>query len=194
MKLGPDFYLREDVTLIARELLGKVIFTRFDGLLTAGIISETEAYAGITDKASHAYNNRRTKRTEVMFQQGGKAYVYLCYGIHHLFNFVTNQKNIPHAILLRGFIPFSGIETMELRRGVKKKLKGFTDGPGKVSKALGINVAHSGLDLTGDKIWVEDRNFHVSKDEITIGPRIGVDYAGTDAQRPYRYLLTKSFT
>jgi DNA-3-methyladenine glycosylase len=194
MKLGLDFYLREDVTLIARELLGKVIFTRFDRVLTSGIISETEAYAGITDKASHAYNNRRTNRTDVMFQQGGKAYVYLCYGIHHLFNFVTNQEGVPHAILLRGIIPFSGVEIMEERRGIINKTIGFTDGPGKVSKAMGINVKHSGLDLTGNKIWVEDRNFQVSKDDIKIGPRIGVDYAGEDAQRPYRYLLTKSFT
>ena len=105
MKLKREFYLREDVVQIAKELLGKVLFTNIGGKITAGIITETEAYAGITDRASHAYNNRRTARTEVMYAVGGTSYVYLCYGIHHLFNVVTNKKDIPHAVLIRAIKP-----------------------------------------------------------------------------------------
>lgn len=202
MKLEKDFYLREDVVEISRELLGKYLFTKIDGELTAGIITETEAYAGETDKASHAYNNRRTKRTEVMFAEGGVSYVYLCYGIHHLFNVVTNFKNIPHAVLVRAIKPVEGIKTILQRRKLaystditeqvlsgKKKIAG---GPGTVSQALGIHTAHSGLDLTQNKIWIEDKGVAVKTTDITIGPRIGVDYAGEDAKLPYRFLINNA--
>jgi DNA-3-methyladenine glycosylase len=192
MKLNQEFYMRDSVTRIASDLLGKYIFTYIDNNLTAGIITETEAYAGITDKASHAYNNRRTARTEVMFASGGVAYVYLCYGVHHLFNIVTNQKDIPHAVLLRGIYPLNGIEIMEKRVGKKFNDTYFSDGPGKASKALGIKVIHSGESLIGDKIWIEDRDVQIGKKDYTQGPRIGVIYAGKDALLPYRYLLTNS--
>ena len=109
-KLAKDFYLRDDVIQISKELLGTYLFTKINNKITAGIITETEAYAGITDKASHAYNNRRTNRTEVMFAEGGVSYVYLCYGIHHLFNVVTNVKNVPHAVLIRAIKPIEGID------------------------------------------------------------------------------------
>ena len=108
--------MRKDVVGIARELLGKVVCTRIDGELTTALITETEAYAGVTDKASHAYGDRRTKRTEPMYSTGGVAYVYLCYGIHHLFNVVTNKKDVPHAILVRSGKPLSGIKLMLERR------------------------------------------------------------------------------
>ena len=121
---------------------------------------------------------------------GGVAYVYLCYGIHHLFNIVTNQKDVPHAVLLRGIYPVSGIATMEKRVGKKFKDKSFSDGPGKASKTLGINVIHSGENLSGKKIWIEDRDIHLNAEDYTQGPRIGVIYAGKDALLPYRYLLT----
>src|SRR5579871_5375593 len=98
-KIERSFYNRPDVVKIARELLGKILITEFDGKVTSGRIVETEAYAGEIDKASHAYNGRKTERTKVMYTTGGTAYVYLCYGIHHLFNIVTNKENIPHAIL-----------------------------------------------------------------------------------------------
>src|SRR5688572_7863163 len=101
MKLKRDFYTREDVVLVAKELLGKVLCTKWNGKTTSGIITETEAYEGITDRASHAYRGRRTERTEIMYSEGGTAYVYLCYGMHHLFNVVTNKKDIPHAVLIR---------------------------------------------------------------------------------------------
>ena len=189
MKLDQSFYKRPDVVQIAKDLIGKVIYTSFDGIITGGIITETEAYEGITDKASHAYNDRRTNRTEIMYGNGGFAYVYLCYGVHHLFNFVTNQQGIPHAVLLRGIYPFKGIPTMEKRVNKNVSQKGFSDGPGKLSKALAIKTNHTGLDLSGDKIWVEDNGISILKKEIIITPRIGVDYAGEDAALPYRFLI-----
>lgn len=189
MKLDKEFYSRSSVTQIAKELLGKVIYSKFHGKLTGGIITETEAYEGITDKASHAFNDRRTSRTEIMYNDGGLAYVYLCYGVHHLFNFVTNQKGIPHAVLLRGIYPTVGIQTMEKRTNKNSSQKGFSDGPGKLSKALAIKTTHTGLDLTGDKIWVEDEGITIKNEDIIVTPRIGVDYAGEDAALPYRFLI-----
>jgi len=189
MKLSKSFYIRDSVTFIAKELLGKYIFTLENKKLTGGIITETEAYAGAIDKASHAYNNRRTKRTEIMFAEGGVAYVYLCYGIHNLFNFVTNKQNIPDAILLRGIIPVEGIKIMEERMGRRMTAKGFCDGPGKVSKALNIKVADTGKSLTGNRVWVEDRGIKITENNILKLPRIGVDYAGKDAGLPYRFII-----
>jgi DNA-3-methyladenine glycosylase len=199
MKLEKDFYLHNDVVLLSKELLGKYLFTKIDGKLTAGIITETEAYAGIIDKASHAYNNRRTNRTEIMFAEGGISYVYLCYGIHHLFNVVTNVKDAPHAILVRAIKPLEGLKTILERRNIipkdeislfvrnnKKKISG---GPGIVSQALGIQTKHSGLTLTGNKIWIEDKGIKISKKDIIVGPRVGVDYAGEDAKLPYRFII-----
>ena len=194
--LPRSFYTRPDVVNIARELLGKVLYTCINGQVSAGIITETEAYAGITDKASHAYNNRRTPRTEIMYHTGGTAYVYLCYGIHSLFNIVTSVADQPHAVLIRGINPLQGVETMKLRSG-KTKI-GVQDGigPGKVARLLGIAVRHSGLDmcdetLAGDRIWVQDEGVTVQEDEIVTGPRIGIDYAGEDALLPYRFRITK---
>lgn len=199
MKLEKDFYLREDVVEISKELLGKYLFTKIDGKVTAGIITETEAYAGETDKASHAYNGRRTNRTEIMFAEGGMSYVYLCYGIHHLFNVVTNFKNTPHAVLVRAVKPIEGIKTILQRRKLEpsKELveqvvngkKNIAGGPGTVSQALGIQTIHTGLDLTQNKIWIEDKNIVVKPTDIIAGPRIGVDYAGEDAKLPYRFVI-----
>jgi DNA-3-methyladenine glycosylase len=197
MKILPrSFYQRENVVLIAKELLGKMLFSQFAGTLTGGIIMETEAYAGITDRASHAFGNRRTKRTEVMFFQGGTAYIYLCYGVHSLFNVVTNKKDVPDAVLIRAIKPVVGIELM-LKRSEKKSIdKNFGIGPGKVSKILGIHFSNSGMDLTKkpaeiseEGIWLEDTGSKIPPETIVIGPRIGVDYAGRDAFRPYRFRI-----
>ncbi len=193
--LEKSFYLQTDVVKVARSLLGKKLVTAFSGQLTSGLIVETEAYNGVTDRASHAYGGKITNRNEVMYSEGGVAYVYLCYGIHSLFNVVTNVCGIPHAILIRGIIPLEGKETM-LKRTVKKqpdKLMGT--GPGKVSKLLGIHYSHTGLSLTfnddhRDKplIWIEDHT-DVANSAIIASPRIGVDYAGEDALLPYRFCL-----
>lgn len=199
MKLEKDFYLREDVVQVSKDLLGKYLYTKFDGKLTAGIITETEAYAGEKDKASHAYNNRRTNRTEIMFAEGGVSYVYLCYGIHHLFNVVTNFKNQPHAVLIRAIKPVEGLKTILERRNIaatKENIKQICEqnkkiatGPGTLSQALGIKTIHTGLPLTGNKIWIEDKGILVSPNDITISTRIGVEYAKEDAKLPYRFII-----
>lgn len=182
--------MRDDVVQISKDLLGKYFFTDIDGKITAGIITETEAYAGAIDRASHAYGNRRTARTEIMFARGGTSYVYLCYGIHSLFNVVTNQEDVPHAVLIRGIKPIEGVETILARRKSKTLKKDLTIGPGKVSLALGINFKrHNNLSLLDDTIWIEDKGVKVNEKEITIGPRVGVDYAGDDALLPYRFQI-----
>jgi DNA-3-methyladenine glycosylase len=189
MKLPLSFYRRPDVVRISRELLGKVLVTRIGNKLTSGIITETEAYEGITDKASHAYGGKRTARTETMYAPGGTAYVYLCYGIHHLFNVVTNAEDIPHAVLIRAIQPLDGMATMLKRRGFTKPAPNLSAGPGTTSQALGIRVAHSGLSLLEGPVWIEDRGLIINKKDIVTGTRIGVDYAGKDAKKPYRFLI-----
>lgn len=188
-RLSKSFFLREDVVQLSHELLGKRLCTFIDGRYTSGIITETEAYAGVTDKASHAFGGRKTERTKTMFETGGTAYVYLCYGIHHLFNIVTNKKGIPHAILIRGIQAESGIEIMLDRRKKKKIDKTLSAGPGTVSQALGIQVRHSGISLHDETIWVEESGIIIPDESVYIGPRIGVDYAGEDAKLPYRFLV-----
>ena len=188
--LDRSFYDRTNVTKIARDLLGKIIVTNFDGQFTAGRIVETEAYNGAVDKASHAYGNRRTARTEVMFGEPGTAYVYLCYGIHHLFNVVTNKAGIPHAVLVRALEPIHGIDIM-LDRTRKQVLDNtLTRGPGNVSKALGIFTSHTGLDLMESDVRIVQDQFKVKKSAIGITTRIGVDYAGPDAFLPYRFIVS----
>ncbi len=184
-KLKRSFYLRDDVVAIARELLGKVLVTRFAEQTTSGVICETEAYAGPIDRASHAYGGRRTARNEVMYARGGTAYVYLCYGIHHLFNVVTHSAGTPHAVLIRAIHPLEGIDLMRERRGGTARLS--TGGPGTLTQALGIRTTHNGTDLLSDLIWIEDRSIAVPERSIIAGPRIGVDYAGEDALLPYRF-------
>lgn len=196
MIIAPEFYLREDVVLIARELLGKFLVTEFDGKLTSGIITETEAYAGVTDKASHAYGGRRTARTEIMYRVGGTAYIYLCYGVHSLFNVVTNKVGIPHAVLVRGIKPTEGLEIMQERRGKTNINPVFANGPGKVCKALGIHFSDTGRVLVKPEkggengIWIEDRGVIIDPKNVTSGPRVGVDYAGKDALLPYRFIFS----
>ena len=190
--LPREFYTRTDVVQIATELLGKVVYTSFNNQITAGIITETEAYAGVTDKASHAYNNRRTNRTEAMYRNGGTAYVYLCYGIHSLFNIVTSVEDDPHAVLIRGIEPLHGIEIMKVRAGKNTLEAGNGIGPGNVSKLLGIKVVHSKLNLCEDlsakrEIWIQDEEIKVLKSEIVSGPRVGVAYAAEDALLPFRF-------
>lgn len=192
-KLQRSFYADKDVVKLAKKLVGKRLCTIIDGKYTSGIITETEAYAGVTDKASHAYGGRLTERTKIMFDEPGTAYVYLCYGIHHLFNIVTNKKGIPHAILIRAIKPDEGIEYMMERRKKLKVDKTFSSGPGTVSQALGILTKHSGKSLLDNEIWVEETGIKIPEKEIVAGPRIGVDYAGEDAKLPYRFFVKGSF-
>lgn len=188
-KLPQSYYQSEDVESIAKSLIGKLLYSSIDGILTGGIITETEAYKGIEDKASHSYGGKRTNRTEVMYRNGGVTYVYLCYGIHYLLNVVTAGENIPHAVLIRGIYPIAGTKQMMIRTGKAKFDYNLTNGPGKVTKALGINMSHNAISYEGEQIWIEDSGILVTKDEIITGPRIGVDYAEEDALLPYRYRI-----
>lgn len=182
--LPRSFYDRTDVVQVARELLGMVIATRFRGAITAGTITETEAYNGAVDRASHAFGGKVTPRNRIMYRGPGHAYVYLCYGIHHLFNVVTNKPGVAHAVLIRAILPLEGQPVMLRRRQMKTLTTG---GPGTLTQALGIRTVHNGTDLLGDRIWIEDRGTAPPAAAIITGPRIGVDYAGADALLPYRF-------
>ncbi|MGI6718540.1 MAG: DNA-3-methyladenine glycosylase [Bacteroidales bacterium] len=207
MVVDDSFFQRTDVVKIAKDMIGMRIFTSTDGIITGGYITETEAYAGTTDKASHAYNGKFTHRTKVMYDDGGTVYIYLCYGIHSLLNIVTNKKDIPHAVLIRSISPFLGKDIMLKRLKKQEENKKTFYGPGNVSKALNINYLQSGIKLNkiinqsiesknkflnfnkGYKIWIEDRNMEISDRNIEISSRIGVDYAQEDALLPYRFTL-----
>ena len=189
MKVSLEFYVREDVVQISRELLGKVLCTNLNGRITKAIITETEAYAGVSDKASHAYGGRRTKRTESLYTCGGTAYIYLCYGIHHLFNVVTNKTGTPHAVLIRAGQSFEGCELMHKRRNKRHIDKLLLTGPGSLSQALGITTDLTGTNLLGNQIWIEDHKIFVADEEIATGPRVGIDYADEDSTRPYRFIV-----
>jgi len=185
-KLGEEFYQRTNVVQIARELLGKTLYTRIDGIMTGGMIVETEAYSW-KERGSHAYNNRRTTRNEIMFGTGGFTYVYLCYGIHNLFNVVTNRESVAEAVLIRALEPVAGEEYM-IKRTKAKNSKKITSGPGKLTKALGIDRKMNAKYLLEDEIWIEDAA-QVAKNKIVTGSRIGIDYAGEDASLPWRFQI-----
>ncbi|MFN4122499.1 MAG: DNA-3-methyladenine glycosylase [Flavobacteriales bacterium] len=187
--LPESFYQRNDVLQIAEELIGKKIISIVDDRVVEVIIVETEAYNGVHDRACHAFGGKRTPRNEVMYQQGGVAYIYLCYGIHHLFNFVTSEEGDPKAVLLRGVIPVSGYESVLERRGKNKMTHRIGIGPGAAAQTLGFHTSMSGKSLL-DPTWiqVQESEFHYADLSITRLPRIGVDYAGADAQLPYRFV------
>ena len=187
MKLSKDFYLRDDVVQIARDLLGKTLCTDIDGSLCLAKITETEAYRGWGDKACHAHLGK-TGRNQIMFESGGLAYVYLCYGIHHLFNVVTNKKGNADAVLIRAVEPLSNLEVMKERRGNLKSQYSLTAGPGNMSKALGIDKSHYGQLLTDNVIWIEQGD-SIKTEDIIASPRVGIDYAGEDALLPWRFRI-----
>ena len=188
MKLDADFYQRSNVVKIARELLGKVLFTRIDGVITGGTIVETEAYSW-RERGCHAFGARKTARNAVMFEKGGLAYVYLCYGIHFLFNVVTNREDVPEAVLIRALEPLAGLEEMKLRRSIFNNDIHLTSGPGKLTKALGIGRSFNGKSLRHDEIWIEDSGMKVAQRNIVVSERIGIDYAGEDARLPWRFTI-----
>lgn len=188
-KLPLRFYKRKDVVAIAKELLGKIVVTKFDGLTTSGRIVETEAYVAHVDKASHAFGGRRTSRNEHMYAPAGTAYVYICYGMHQMFNIVTNDKDIPDAVLIRAIEPIEGIDVMLQRTGKTQLDFTLTKGPGNVGKALGIFKKHSGLHLLDDEIYIADDGYKINESEIGISGRIGVVSAGADALLPYRFYV-----
>lgn len=188
-KLSPAFYKRKDAVAIAKELLGKIIVTDIDDVITSARIVETEAYVAQVDKASHAYNGRRTNRNEHMYSHAGTVYVYICYGMHTMLNVVTNDKDIPDAILIRAAEPIEGVENMLQRTGKKILDNTLTKGPGNLAKALGITKGHSGFLFGENNIDIFDDSFKPDEDEIGFSKRIGVDSAGADALLPYRFYV-----
>ena len=199
-RLSRDFYAGDTVAA-AQALLGKVLVRRLDGHLLAGRITETEAYVGRCDKACHAYNYRRTPRTETLFLSPGHAYVYLIYGMYHCLNFVTEPEGEPTAVLLRAVEPIAGIETIRrLRYGDKPltpyRMRNFLNGPGKVCQGFGLTRAQNGLDLTGDELFLCDGPEDLGlpgpaprRERLCRGPRIGVDYAQEAKDFPWRFWL-----
>ncbi|MCW1962058.1 DNA-3-methyladenine glycosylase [Chryseobacterium viscerum] len=189
MKLPLSYYSNQDVLFLAQDLLGKILFTAINGETTAGIIVETEAYFGVLDKASHAYGGRRTDRTETLYSHGGISYVYLCYGIHHLFNIVTSVKDEPHAVLIRAVEPLIGKDIMEFRRNMPADKAAISSGPGSAAKALGIDKSFNKKNMDGNEIWIEDHEIQYAPDDIIKAPRIGVAYAQEDALLPWRFFV-----
>lgn len=192
MILPPLFYQTMDVVTIAKKLIGKILCTKIDGKVTAGRIVETEAYRGPEDKASHAYQNRKTKRNTAMFEMGSIAYIYQCYGIHCLFNVVTAVVGVPHAVLIRAIEPLIGIDIMLLRRNSTRLHPTLSNGPGALTKALGITLQHNFASLQGDSIWIEEAQPSGVDEKIIASPRVGIHYAEEDALLPWRFRLSDS--
>jgi DNA-3-methyladenine glycosylase len=188
MKLTEDFYQRKNVVKIARDLLGKGLFTSINGIITGGLIVETEAYSW-KERGCHAFGAKKTPRNAIMFEKGGYSYVYLCYGMHYLFNIVTNIEGVAEAVLIRAIEPLSGVEEMHLRRGSLKQNLHLTSGPGKLTRALGIDRSFNGKFLLNNDVWVEDVGVKISRSQIQSSERIGIDYAGDDARLPWRFTI-----
>jgi DNA-3-methyladenine glycosylase len=192
-QLPASFFQINDVVAIARDLIGKVLVHQIDGKRISGIITETEAYKHINDKASHAWNGKRTRRNEAMYAPGGSTYVYQCYGIHKLFNVVTNLKEIPDAVLIRATEPYEGADVQVINRNRKSVEASLSNGPGKLTQALAIGMEHNMISLSGKKIWIEDQGFKPQSKYLEQTSRIGIDYAGTDASLPYRFIYRNTF-
>ncbi|MEJ7627532.1 MAG: DNA-3-methyladenine glycosylase [Ferruginibacter sp.] len=185
-----SFFSRTDVVSIAKELLGKIVYTNIGGAITSGRVVETEAYVAHTDKASHSFGGRRTPKNEHMYETAGTTYVYICYGMHQMLNIVTNDKDIPDAILIRAIDPVEGIDIMLQRTGKPALDATLTRGPGNVGKALGISKKHSGLLLEGEEVVIySDEYSDIHENKIGSSKRIGVESAGADGLLPYRFYV-----
>ena len=179
MKVPEIFYLSNDVASLSKQVLGMHLYTHIGGEITGGRIVETEAYCGAIDRGSHAFQNKNTARTRILFEKGGCSYVYLCYGIHYLFNLVTGDATNPNAVLIRGIEPLVGLPKMLERRNFKTLSPNLTAGPGALAQALGIKKEHNAISLNSDTIWLEDANQVMPKDdEILIRPRVGMNFEG----------------
>jgi len=191
-KLQKEFYTRTNTVQVGKDLLGKYLCSFVDGVLTEGIICETEAYCGAEDRGCHAYNRRYTDRTKIMYAEGGVAYVYLCYGIHHLFNVITHIEDEPHAVLIRAVEPVTGIDKMLKRTGKKIFNPSLAAGPGLVSQCLGFKTNHTGESLLGSRIWIEDRGNRITKKDIVASARVGMNFEGSYKMIPWRFRIRNS--
>jgi DNA-3-methyladenine glycosylase len=188
-KLNHAFYNRKDVVRIAKELLGKILVTQFDSVRSSGRIVETEAYKGVNDRASHAFGGRRTARSEHLYGEPGTVYIYISYGMHHLFNVITNKKDTPHGVLIRALEPIDGVENMLSRTGKPFADYTLTKGPGNLARAMGISKIYNGGNLFSDKIFIEDDGMRYKSNQIVVTKRIGVESAQEDAELPYRFIV-----
>ncbi|HXI00773.1 MAG TPA: DNA-3-methyladenine glycosylase [Sphingobacteriaceae bacterium] len=187
-KLPDSFYQRDDVVGIARELMGKYLLVNTEGILTGGVIVETEAYRAPEDRGSHAFNNRRTARNNIMFATGGVVYMYICYGIHDMLNIVTGTENRAHAVLIRALQPVVGIEFMRERRAILNDDSRLCRGPGALAKALALRKIHNGISLQEDEIWIEDRGLVFADQDIIAAPRIGLNI-----EEPYQSIAWRFY-
>jgi DNA-3-methyladenine glycosylase len=190
MRADKSFFSDVDVLSLAKRLLNCTLCTIVDGKLTSGKIVETEAYRGKDDKACHAYNYKRTKRTETMYMEAGHAYIYLCYGIHNLFNIVSGPQGEPDAVLIRAIEPLDGVDEMLSRRKIKVNKPQLTGGPGVLTKALGINRTFDKLDLSSaaSPIWIEVSE-PVKDHQLLCSARVGIDYAEECVHWPWRFSI-----
>ncbi|MFB3818230.1 MAG: DNA-3-methyladenine glycosylase [Candidatus Methylomirabilales bacterium] len=186
-KLPREFYTRSDVAEVARDLLGQLLVVSAGGTRVSGMIVEAEAYQGPEDRASHAYGGRRTRRTSTMYAVGGTAYVYFVYGMHCQFNVVTNVRDVPHAVLIRALAPREGLALMRRRRRVAQDVE-LTSGPGKLCRALGIDLSFDAADLLGDRVWIE-AGPPVPPERVACGPRVGIAYAEGWVETPWRFWI-----
>lgn len=188
-KLERPFYEGETLE-VAKELLGKYMVHETKDGRTVGKIVEVEAYIGPEDPACHAYQGKCTSRTQIMFGQGGHAYVYLIYGVYYCMNIVTNQESFPEAILIRGLEPIDGLALMKQRRKTEKLLQ-LCSGPGKLCAAMGITKLQNGLDLEGEELYLLEGE-RISPESISSTPRINIDYAGEGKNYPWRFIIKDS--
>ncbi len=186
-KLPRSFYLRDGLE-VAEQLVGKLLVHDSPEGLTSGRIVELEAYMGECDRACHAYGGRRTDRTEILYHEGGHAYVYLIYGMYNCMNIIANEEGIPNCIFIRALEPVEGIELMKFRRG-RENIRNLCSGPGKLCIAMGITRELYGEDLCGDRLWLEDDG---CSPEIACGKRVNINYAGEDAELEWRFALKGS--
>ena len=166
------------------------MYTNIDGNISGGMIVETEAYNGPDDRGSHAYNNKRTPRNQMMYNAGGVVYMYLCYGIHDMLNIVTCGQGSSHAVLIRAVEPFAGIETMRERRNLFIADKRLCQGPGALGKFLGLNKLHNSVDLHSSIIWMEDSGLSFSDEQIASSPRVGMNFEGVYKTIPWPFYLS----
>lgn len=193
-RLKSSFYTNPDTVAVARALLGKKLVTHFNDIRTAGIICETEAYCGREDRGCHAYNGRYTDRTKIMYAAGGVSYVYVCYGIHQLFNVVTHAAGEPHAVLIRAIEAVEGIPYMIARRGKEVPISALGAGPGLVAACLGLTTKHTGISLLSDTIWIEDAPA-IADAQIISSARVGMHFSGPYKTIPWRFrILDSPFT
>ncbi len=195
MKLHHSFYLQNTLT-VAQNLLGCILVHKLPEGMVSGVIVETEAYMGITDKGAHSYGGKHTPRMDPLYKRGGYAYIYQLHGYNYCINVVTEEKDVPRAVLIRALEPLEGLGLMARRRGVDissgklKNVKNLTNGPSKLCQALAIDTSLNGVDLLGDELYItKGRDL---ENEIVATPRINIDYAEEYKDEPWRFILKRN--